>query len=233
MRNFVALLLSLNLLVVCAPAAAGEPVVAAEPVVAVQQGQWREHELTFTYSGFTSKYSCEGLADKVQLLLQTFGVRDGAKVSSYACAAPYGFPTEFPRVRLQFAVLEPWVPNAVQSPGKEAAYGRVIGREAPQLVAPGAVARGSAAGDVAPGDVAPGEPVAGVWRHVKLARGRPRTLDPGDCELLEQFRDKVVPLFTTRELKDETRCIPHQLLGTRIALEAEVFAAPPTADVPR
>jgi hypothetical protein len=229
MRNLVALLLSLNLLVVCAPATGSEPAGAA-PLAGspVEPGRWREYELTFTYSGYTSKYSCDGLADKVQLLLKTFGVREGAKVSSFACAAPFGFPTEFPRVRLKFAVLEPWGPDAAQAADKPATYGRMMGREAPRLAAPGAVARGSVAGDVAPG-----EPVVGVWRHVKLARGRPRNLDPGDCELLEQFRDKVVPLFTTRALKDETRCIPYQLLGTRIALEAEVFAALPAGDTPR
>ena len=32
-----------------------------------------------------------------------------------------------------------------------------------------------------------GEPSPGLWQLVQFDRRRPRSLDPGDCELLEQF----------------------------------------------
>jgi hypothetical protein len=223
----VALLFSLN-------AAAADPALAAEArpeAAAVQPGQWQQHDVTFTYSGFTSKYSCDGLADKVKLLLRAVGARADARVTSYGCSEPFGRPTEFPRVRLQFATLAPAAPAAgataprtdlrAGAPGatKPAAppnaYGHVIGREAPRIGAPAAA-------------VAPpaGEAVPGRWQRVKLSRNSPRSLDPGDCELVEQFRDKVLPLFATRDIDDDTRCVPHQVAGTSVDLEVEVFTAP-------
>lgn len=216
-------------------AAAAEPVLAADArpeAAAVQPGQWQQHDITFTYSGFTSKYSCDGLADKVKLLLKAVGARPDARVTSYGCSEPFGRPTEFPRVRLQFATLAPAVPAAGAAapradlragtaavaagakPGAPPnAYGHVIGREAPRIGAPAAAAPA-------------GEVVAGRWQRVKLARNTPRSLDPGDCELVEQFRDKVLPLFATRDIDDDTRCVPHQVAGTSVDLEVEVFTAP-------
>ena len=69
-------------------------------------------------------------------------------------------------------------------------------------------------------------PVAGVWRAVQLAPHRPFTLDDGDCELMEQFRDKVLPLFATREQQLRLTCVPHQDIGP-FSLQMQVFAPPP------
>lgn len=69
-------------------------------------------------------------------------------------------------------------------------------------------------------------PVAGVWRSVQLAPHRPYTLDDGDCELMEQFRDKVLPLFATRDQQLKLTCVPHQDIGP-FSLQMQVFALPP------
>jgi hypothetical protein len=79
---------------------------------------------------------------------------------------------------------------------------------------------------------ASGEPAPGQWQLVQFDRRRPRPLDPGDCELLEQFRDRLLPLFATRALVDGIRCIPYQIAGTQLNLSVEVFAPPPSADTP-
>jgi len=200
---------------------------------AAAMGQWQEHELSFTYSGFTSKYSCDGLADKVRLLLRTLGARSDLKVATYGCGDLYGGPTEFPRVKLRFATLEPAAAGAAALPAESDAaqaaatpqpFGRVIGREAPRLPVPGA--------SLAP-EVSAVAPLPGEWRKLRFDRDRPRTLDLGDCELLEQFRDRVLPLFAIRAMDDHTRCIPYQLSGTRLSLALEVFAPLPTADAAR
>jgi hypothetical protein len=68
-------------------------------------------------------------------------------------------------------------------------------------------------------------PVEGVWRAVALAPHRPYPLEAGDCELIEQFRDKVLPLFTTRAVHNQVSCIPHQTPGS-FSLSFEVFAPP-------
>ena len=211
-----------------------QPAAAAEPLPdSVVAGRWKEHELSFTYSGFTSKYSCDGLADKVRLLLRTLGARPDLKVATYGCGDLYGGPTEFPRVKLRFATLEPSTEGATALPAESAVpqpaataqpFGHVIGREAPRLPVPGA-AIASEASAVAS--------LPGEWRKLRFDRDRPRTLDLGDCELLEQFRDRVLPSCATRAMEDHTRCIPYQLSGTSLSLAFEVFAPVPTADAAR
>jgi hypothetical protein len=48
--------------------------------------------------------------------------------------------------------------------------------------------------------------VASRWRKVKLRYGSPSDLKVSDCELLAQFRDQVLPVFTIRNLVDRTHC---------------------------
>ncbi len=69
--------------------------------------------------------------------------------------------------------------------------------------------------------------LTGSWRSVDLAPNHPFGLQAGDCELIEQFRDKVLPLFATRALEDGTHCVPHQVSTFR--LKFEVFAPLPVA----
>ncbi len=75
-----------------------------------------------------------------------------------------------------------------------------------------------------------GEPVLGVWKPVSIKRNQPRGLDWGDCELVEQFRDRVLSKLTTRNVAGDVNCIPHQLVGNRIDLKFDVLAGVPTAD---
>ena len=68
--------------------------------------------------------------------------------------------------------------------------------------------------------------VPGVWKHVQLSRDRPIDMYPGDCELLEQFRDVVLPMFTTRNIKSQLNCMPHQE-NSFFNLEFDVLTVPP------
>ncbi|MGA8707282.1 MAG: hypothetical protein WB646_09875 [Steroidobacteraceae bacterium] len=67
-------------------------------------------------------------------------------------------------------------------------------------------------------------PVDGAWRTVELSPHHPFDLQDGDCELMEQFRDKVLPLFATRGLQARTTCIPYQDTGGPFDLQLQVFA---------
>jgi len=75
-----------------------------------------------------------------------------------------------------------------------------------------------------------GEPVLGVWKTVVIKRNQPRGLDWGDCELVEQFRDRVMSKLTMRGVTGDVNCIPHQLIGNRIDLNFQVLTGIPTAD---
>lgn len=68
-----------------------------------------------------------------------------------------------------------------------------------------------------------GEAVLGVWKPLVIKRNSPRGLEMGDCELVEIFRDRVVPKFLTRKVEGDVNCIPHQLVGNRIDLRFEVL----------
>jgi hypothetical protein len=80
------------------------------------------------------------------------------------------------------------------------------------------------------GDKDPGEPVLGVGKPVTIRRNVPNGLEMGDCELVEIFRDRVMPKFLTRGMQGDVNCIPHQLVGNRIDLQFEVLTGVQAVD---
>ena len=75
-----------------------------------------------------------------------------------------------------------------------------------------------------------GEPVLGIWKTVSIKRNKPRGLDWGDCELVEQFRDRVLSTMTTRNTEGDINCVPHQLIGNRIDLKFQVLTGMPSPE---
>jgi hypothetical protein len=171
-------------LVLCGVLAANVSTAGESAAVA---GVWQEHKYSFVFMGFTSTYSCDGLASKLKLLLIAAGARADAKAVPGGCASGFGRVDKFARADLTFHTLVP-------------------------------------AADAPP--TAKGPSVNGTWRPVALSRYSPRDLQLGDCELVEQFKSMVLPKFTTRNLVDQTTCVPHQLSGTSFNLSFESFAAP-------
>jgi hypothetical protein len=163
--------------------------LAAAPAAATDAGYeevpatWQRQEVDFVYFGFTTRYSCGGLASKVRLLLKHLGARPDLKISERSCE--YGFQrvAEFPRLKIAF-----YAPGIPEEGARD-----------------------------------PGEPVLGVWRPVVIKRNSPNGLEMGDCELVELFRDRILPKFRTRNMQGDVNCIPHQLVGNRIDLRFEVL----------
>jgi hypothetical protein len=155
-------------------------------------GVWQKHEYSFEFMGFTSTYSCDGLADKLKMLLIASGARPDATARAGACASGFGRPDKFARADLTFYTLAP-----------------------------------------AASDTSDSKPVDGTWMPVTIAPHRPRELDTGDCELVEQFRSNVLGMFTTRNVASRTTCVPHQLSGSTIDLKFESFVAPPKPPLPK
>lgn len=46
---------------------------------------WKQHKIDFHYFGRTSRYSCDGMSDKVRMLLTQMGARRDMKLFSYGC----------------------------------------------------------------------------------------------------------------------------------------------------
>ena len=71
-------------------------------------------------------------------------------------------------------------------------------------------------------------PVPAHWQNVVLMPTAAPLDEEGNCELIEQFKETFLPLFTTRNIKYGSTCVPHELiLGTH--LSAEVLMPPSKA----
>src|ERR1700719_4710847 len=80
---------------------------SADEPSARERGVWQKHEYSFVFLGFTSTYSCDGLADKLQVLLTAAGARHDSKSQAGACANGFGRPDKFARADLTFYTLAP------------------------------------------------------------------------------------------------------------------------------
>lgn len=184
-----------KVLMICAGALLGGWPLAVLPADApADAGVWQKHEYRFSFVGFTTTYSCDGLADKLKLLLLAAGARKDVKSQPAACARGFGRPDKFASAYLTFYTLG--------TPGADQAG--------------------------AGGNAAEGAPGSGVWRAVQFAPHKPSQLGLGDCELIEQFRDRLLPMFSVRNVDDKTTCVPHQVSGSNFSLSFEAFAAADT-----
>jgi len=56
-----------------------------------------------------------------------------------------------------------------------------------------------------------------------------RNMGVGDCEVVEDFVRQVLPKFTIRNLRQDIRCVPYQLSGSRYWVHGEILKAGPAA----
>jgi hypothetical protein len=145
---------------------------------------WAPKEFRFTYQGFTSKYSCDGLREKMRDILLQLGARKSdLKITDWGCAGSSGRPDPFPGVAVKMTVLVP-----------------------------------------ADGAADPAQTVPAHWQPLALKLDRSSLSEAGECELVEQVKQKVLPLFSTRNIDLKSNCVPHQLTPGGTQLSAEVLA---------
>ena len=147
---------------------------------------WTPKELRFVYMGFTSHYSCDGLRDKMRVILLQLGARPDMKLRETPCAGQLGRPTEFPGVTVKMNVLTPF--DAAKTNAAET-------------------------------------PLPAHWKSVEISTDRDPLREAGDCELIEQVKSRVLPLFTARNIEYRSTCIPNQLQVGGTLLKAEVLIA--------
>ena len=172
--------------------AADNSAPAADAAAPAEFAVWTPKEVQFTYMGFTTHYTCDGLRDAVRDMVLQLGARKSdLKVTEQPCSGQPDRPNPFPGVRIKMSVLQP----------------------APAQLAPDA------------------QVVEAHWKPVKLPYRETGINAAGQCELLEQFNQKIMPLFTTRNVDLRATCVPHQLepLGTK--LQAEVLITDQKKDV--
>jgi hypothetical protein len=169
----------------CAAARADPPVNApasgGQSSAALMPAAWTTKELNFVYkTGFTTKYSCDGLRDKVREILAQLGAHD-IQVHSYGCMNPAG-PDLFPSVHIRMSVLQPAHEWAV------------------------------------------GNTVPAHWKTVDLLSNRDVLDVASDCELIEQLKQKVLPLFATRNVAYRATCEKQHLVVGGTELKVDVLA---------
>jgi hypothetical protein len=80
------------------------PPMTGKPLPAV----WKEQHIQFFYAGRTSRYSCDGLQEKVRALLLEMGARRDLKIDSGSC--------DERAASLQLAFSSPALPGAATKP---------------------------------------------------------------------------------------------------------------------
>ena len=147
---------------------------------------WTPKEFNFAYQiGFTTRYSCDGLRDRMTALLSKLGARD-VQVATMGCIRLTG-PEVVPGVRVKMSVLQP---------AAEWAIGRTV---------------------------------PAYWQTVDLLADRDPVWAAADCELMEQVRQKLLPLFATRKVEFSAICQKNKLLPGGTLLKAEVLVPQATA----
>jgi hypothetical protein len=183
-------------------------VAAPAPVNAV----WVEKEIQFHYMGFTSYYSCDGLRDQVRRILEQVGARPGFKVLKRGCGEHYG-PEFTPGMWIKAALPVEATPEVLAAIEAE--------RPKQELVARATGSSGALNEATAQFPARP--------RRVEF-EGDPRgPLRDGDCELLEQMRDRVLVPLGAKVVEDRTRCMPGQVIIGGVNMVLEVLEPLPEA----
>jgi hypothetical protein len=87
---------------------------AAETSALSESAVWVQKEVNFRYVGFATKYSCDGLEDRVRRILLQLGARDDLKMTGYGCMG-VNSPETTPGVRIVMHVLQPASATAGQT----------------------------------------------------------------------------------------------------------------------
>ncbi|MGC1521294.1 MAG: hypothetical protein WA803_07115 [Steroidobacteraceae bacterium] len=78
---------------------------------------WKEQHLSFVYVGRTSRYSCDGLRDKVRAILLELGARRDLQVAAIGCEPSAALvPIAYSGPRLTIVASMPALPDAAAKP---------------------------------------------------------------------------------------------------------------------
>lgn len=169
---------------------------------------WKDYEFSFHYQSFTAFYSCDSLDVKVKRLLIAMGADPQLKVRSSGCEGGNTIAS-MPNVRIKMSV--PAEISAALLADLERNRSR---RELTARVR----------GERLKGGVEDQFPA--YWKRVSLSRGA-LGLQPGDCELIDQLKRKVLPKLAIRIVKDDVHCTPGQLTPDQPRLEVEALTKVP------
>jgi hypothetical protein len=173
----------------------------------------KQQEISFTYQGFTSFYSCEGMRSKVKRLLLALGAAKDVEVEVRGSCDSGNSVVRNPLVVIQLTSPVAATPEVLAELEKM--------RPQRELAARVRGDRGVATDAGAQFDAS--------WKPVSLSRGK-LGIDPGDCELIDELRKKVLPKLGVRIVKNAVSCSPKQINRSQPRLEVEALMQPPPPD---
>jgi hypothetical protein len=197
-RLSVAVYLAVALPAVSAGAAAQTrtPAETGDPMPAV----WKEQHVEFSYAGRTSRYSCDGLLEKVRAMLLDLGARRDLKITPLHCADTE--PTHGPvhgdgggsRIKIVFS--SPARPEAADKP-------------------------------LHPGDLTATD---ARFEPFTIMSDAFRNMGIGDCELVQEFTRQILPKLMVRDVRQDIVCVPYKPSASRFFVRGEVFKSLPHAE---
>jgi hypothetical protein len=183
------------------------PAGAAPTVNAV----WTEHEFMFTYFGLGTFYSCDGLANKIEYILEALGARPEPKVW-VGCTEGPGIQ-QVPTARIKVTVPTEATPELLAALEADRSRRELVSK-----------VQGNGAGvDVATAQF-PAE-----RRIVEFVGRRKKHVEDGDCELLQQLLPQVLQPLGVREASGSSRltCNPRNSQIGAVQLKLESLHAKP------
>lgn len=178
-----------------------------EPVQAI----WKDQEFAFYFHSQTTFYSCSSLEVKLERILRALGVQAQVKVRSVDCQSG---PVRVPRVIVNARTPVEATPQALAERNKGKSRRELAARVRGESEDAEALAEFPA-----------------HWKRISLSRGAV-DLEPGDCELIDELRRKVLPRLSVRIVEDGTHCTPRQVTLGQPQLEVEALVALPKPDEP-
>jgi hypothetical protein len=159
--------------------------VAGNPRAAV----WRAQRIEFFYVGRTSRYSCDGLRDKVRAMLIDLGARPDLTIIAIGCVGYDRMSSGPAGLRLKVEFSSPALPAPSAKPLRE--------------------------GDLAAVDAR--------FQSFRIASDAFRDMGIGDCELVQQFAQQLLPRLTVRDVHQDVVCVPYQPNASRFLVRGEVL----------
>jgi len=194
---------------------AGLPVAAtevAQPSQAPAQAVWKQQSVRFHFQSFTTFYSCSSLEEKMKRILVALGANEATSVRSRGCTVRDEI-SRMPSLEIELISPVEATPAALAELNKTKSTRELAAR---------------VRGDSAKADKMAAQFPA-QWRRVSFSRGQLR-LEPGDCELIEQVKRRVLPKLAVKIVTDEVRCLSHQLSSAQPRLVVDVLVEMPTPD---
>jgi hypothetical protein len=114
-----------------APQLGSSAPVTGIPMAAV----WREQHLEFSYRGRTSRYSCDGLRDKVRAMLFDLGARRDLKIAAVGCVDSGRMHDNSPAPSLNITFSAPVLPDPSLKPLHEGDLAAIDARFEPFTIA--------------------------------------------------------------------------------------------------